>query len=332
VFANSVTGAIGSFTSLSGANLTVTNSQIRFDGNLPMLTTLGGDVTDVCLGIQTGAPTGSRNVIIGNNAAPGQNASDNVVIGYQAGWTVSTGASNVFIGSRAATGTTTASESVAIGSNTNVDGIANAVVVGANSRATANNAVVLGSGITGTQSGLFISPIRNSTGANFLNYNSTTNEVTYNQAAYLYAYDTTTQNPLTTAYTGVKFNTVSQNVGWSHTSGSSFFTGAFATFGIYLMTYSLQVHANANPNETLCAYLELDGTPVAGSARSATVATNTTEHEITQQVLIQMSAGTRTLQVMMRGTNANTSIQPPTVVAPPGSSGSGAVLTITRII
>jgi hypothetical protein len=332
LYASSVTGSSANFTSLTGGFLTVANSKIFFDGNLPFISNLGGDLTDVVLGVHTGAPTGSRNVLIGKDTAPAQNASDNVVVGYHAGYGLSTGSYNVFMGSQSATGTTTASHSVGIGYNTNVDGLSKAIVIGSNSRATADNAIVLGANLTGSASGFFVNPIRNSTGPNFLNYNSTTNEVTYNQAAYLYAYDTTTQNPLTTSYTGVKFNTVSQNVGWTHTSGSSFFTGAFATFGIYLATYSLQVHANANPDQTLCAYLELDGTPVAGSARSTTVASNTTEHEITQQVLIQMSAGTHTLQIMMQGTNANISIQPPTQIAPPGSSGSGATLTITRII
>lgn len=182
------------------------------------------------------------------------------------------------------------------------------------------------------QTGCFISGLKNSTGSNYVNYNSTTNELVYNQASYLYAYDTTTQNPLSTAYTGVNFNTVNQNVGWTHTSGTSLFSATFSTSGIYLVTYSLQVHANANPNQTLSAYLELDGSPIAGSARSATVATNTSEYAITQQVLVSMSSGSHTLQIMMQGTNANISIQPATQIAAPGSSGSGATLTIYKVV
>jgi hypothetical protein len=154
----------------------------------------------------------------------------------------------------------------------------------------------------------------------------------YNQAAYLYAYDTTTQNPLTTAYTGVKFNTVNQNVGWTHTSGTSLFSATFSTSGIYLVTYSLQVHSNVNPAQTLTAYLEVDGSPVAGSARSVTISQINYEFSITQQVLVSMSSGSHSLQIMMRGTVTSITIQPATQVAPPGSSGSGATLTITRII
>jgi hypothetical protein len=148
----------------------------------------------------------------------------------------------------------------------------------------------------------------------------------------LYAYDTTTQTGTTSSYTGVKFNTINQNVGWTHTSGTSLFSATFSTSGIYLITYSLQVHANVNPNQTLTAYLEVDGSPVAGSARSVTVATSTSEYAITQQVLVPMAAGSHSLQIMMKGTDTTITIQPATQIPALGSSGSGATLTITRII
>jgi hypothetical protein len=228
------------------------------------------------------------------------------------------------------------------GSNAYLTNINTSSITGTNGRfgdVYATNKVHIGSTNVGTiafeksgQTGCFINGMRNATGNNFVNYNSATNELVYNQAAYLYAYDTTTQNPLTSAYTGVKFNTVNQNVGWTHTSGKSLFSATFSTSGIYLITYSLQVHANANPDHTLTVYLEVDGSPVAGSARSATVHSNTSEHAITQQVLVSMSSGSHNLQIMMKGTNANISIQPATQVVAPGSSGSGATLTIHKVI
>ena len=226
--------------------------------------------------------------------------------------------------------------------NVNTTNINTSSITGTNGRfgdVYATNKVHIGSTNVGTiafeqsgQTGCFINGMRNATGSNFVNYNSATNELVYNQAAYLYAYDTTAQTGTTSAYTGVKFNTVNQNVGWTHTSGTSLFSGTFSTSGIYLITYSLQVHANANPAQTLTAYLEVDGSPVAGSARSATVATNTYENAITQQVLVSMSSGSHSLQIMMRGTATSITIQPATQVPAPGSSGSGATLTIHKVI
>lgn len=187
---------------------------------------------------------------------------------------------------------------------------------------------------TGSNTGCFVEELRNATGPSKLVYNSTTKELTYTTPNYLYAYYTGTQNPSSTSFTGVNFNQTPILDGFTHNPNSALFTFTADTDGIYQIAYSLEVHLNFNSTETLTAYLDLDGSPISGSARSAEMGNTTTgETTLSHVVLAQISSGTHTIQVLSKSTNgARIFIANPSNVVAPGLAGSAATLTVHRII
>jgi hypothetical protein len=186
---------------------------------------------------------------------------------------------------------------------------------------------------TGSATGCFIDGIRNATGSSNLIYNSTTKEITYTTPNYLYAYYTGTQQTSSTSYTGVLFNQVPILDGFTHTTNTALFSFTADTNGIYQITYSLEVHNDNNSTESLTAYLDIDGTPISGSARSVSISVDTDETTLSHTVLSNISSGSHTIQVLMRSTNADRiTIQNPTDVPSPGLAGSAATLTVHRII
>lgn len=186
---------------------------------------------------------------------------------------------------------------------------------------------------TGSNTGCFVEGLRNATGPSKLVYNSTTKELTYTTPNYLYAYYTGTQNTSSTSFTGVNFNQTPILDGFTHTTNSALFTFTADTDGIYQITYSLQVHNDNNATESLTAYLDIDGTPISGSARSVSISVDTDETTLSHTVLSNISSGSHTIQVLMKSSNeTRITIQNPTDVLAPGLSGSSATLTVHRII
>ena len=186
---------------------------------------------------------------------------------------------------------------------------------------------------TGSTTGCFLEGLRNATGASNLVYNSTTKEITYTTPNYLYAYFTGTQTTSATSYTGVLFNQTPILDGFTHTSNSALFSFTADTNGIYQIAYSLEVHNDNNSTETLTAYLDIDGTPISGSARSVSLSSATNETTLSHTVLSNISSGSHTIQVLIKSSNATrVTIQNPFDVLAPGLAGSSATLTIHRII
>lgn len=187
---------------------------------------------------------------------------------------------------------------------------------------------------TGGSTGCFINGILNSTGSCNLYYTPSTKSITYSKPNYLYAYYTGTQTLSSTSFTGVLFNQVPILDGFSHATNSSYFSFTADTNGIYQISYSLQVHSNSNTSDSLTSYIEIDGTPILGSARSIELNNSTTnEVTLTHLVLASISSGTHTIQILGRSTNiTHISLGNSTNIIPPGESGSAASITIHRII
>ena len=187
---------------------------------------------------------------------------------------------------------------------------------------------------TGSATGCFIDGILNSTGSCNLCYEPITKSVTYTRPNYLYAYYNGIQTGSATSFTGVLFNQVPILDGFTHTTNSSSFTFTADTNGIYQISYSLEVHNNNNASESLTAYIDLDGTPIAGSARSIELNSSTVnEATLSNLVLTNITSGTHTIQILARSSNVTRiSLNNPTNVAAPGLAGSSASITIHRII
>ncbi len=158
--------------------------------------------------------------------------------------------------------------------------------------------------------------------------------MTYIKPNYLFAYYTGSQATLT-SFTGVLYNSVPVLDGWTHNSGSAYFSFTPSTDGTYQISYSLEVHNNNNASETLTAYVEIDGVPVPGSARSLSLTNSTTNEATLTHILFAQVAGgtTHTLRVCMASSNATriTVANSSNIIAP-GLSGNAATLTVTRVI
>jgi len=187
---------------------------------------------------------------------------------------------------------------------------------------------------TGSATGCYINGIQNSTGSCNLYYEPDTNKISYARPNYLYAYYNGIQTGSATSFTGVLFNQVPILDGFTHSTNTSSFTFTADTNGIYQISYSLEVHNNNNGSESLTAYIDLDGTPISGSARSVELSSSTAnEATLSNLVLTNISSGSHTIQILAKSTNATRiSLNNPTNVAAPGLAGSSASITIHGII
>ena len=187
---------------------------------------------------------------------------------------------------------------------------------------------------TGSSTGCYIDGIHQSTGSCNLYYEPTTKMITYTRPNYLYAYYTGVQSTSATSFTGVLFNQVPILDGFTHVINKSSFTFTADTNGIYQISYSLEVHNNNNGAESLTAYIDLDGTPISGSARSIELNSSTVnEATLSNLVLTNISSGSHTIQILAKSSNATRiSLNNPTNVVAPGLAGSAASITIHRII
>ena len=194
--------------------------------------------------------------------------------------------------------------------------------------------------IVNGSTGFFVDNIKNiSTGTNLsLYYDQTNKEIICSTITpstvypYIYAYDTSIQNPsLTPTYKAISFNCCDINNSFIYTTGTSIFTGTVSSTCVYQISYNLIVHSNSNQGQTLAVYVEVDGIPVKGSSTSITVATNTTEHSISNNCLVNMTSGIHTIRLMMTATNTGVSIQPSTQIAYPDTASAGVNIIIKKL-
>ncbi len=200
---------------------------------------------------------------------------------------------------------------------------------------------------TGSATGCFIEGINYNTINNnhFLYYNDTTKELTQSFPDYFYSYSTGTQQILAaSSTTSANFQPVTFNVDpvifntFQHTPGSSVFTGTFDSVVTLQFTYSLQMNSTSNQKETAAAVLYLDGSPIAGSYRSATIIDTTGEYALTNTFLVNVPQGSHSIQLQVAGTNTNIYvggyISPSVVpnILPPTNSYTSANLCCTRVI
>ncbi|MEI6372071.1 MAG: hypothetical protein WCO49_20560, partial [Nostocales cyanobacterium ELA608] len=138
----------------------------------------------VAIGDSSGAQyQGTNSIAIGYQAGYQTQGTSAVAIGYQAGYT-SQGQNTIAIGYQAGA-TSQGSGSIAIGYQAGnytqgVNSIAIGVGAGLQGQF-AGSIIINGSGTTlnAAAAGFYVSPIRNITNANFLSYNTSTNEITY---------------------------------------------------------------------------------------------------------------------------------------------------------
>ena len=188
---------------------------------------------------------------------------------------------------------------------------------------------------TGNYTGCFISNLRyNATGDHYIYYNSRNKELVQVSPIYFFSYNTTTQ-----IFTGpnifypVGFNT--NNIlyhTFQHTTGSSIFTGTFGGDVTLEFTYSLQLHATSNNTHIGAAVLYLDGNPIPGSYRSASVTDTGGEYCLTNTLLVTIPAGGHTIELRAAVDNTNLQLGGTPTITPPGNSYSSVNLKCSRII
>lgn len=195
---------------------------------------------------------------------------------------------------------------------------------------------------TGSATGCYITKVNyNSSGANhYVYYNSTTSELSHQSPTYFFSYSTGTQS-ITGASTSSSstFQPVTFNVNallyptFQHTSGSSIFTGTFDNQVTLQLTYNLQFHSTENATRTAAGVIYLDGSPIAGSYRSCTVATTNTEHPLSNTVLVTVPKGIHTFELRAAATAANSvNIGGTSNILPPGNSYNSVNFMCTRVI
>ena len=188
---------------------------------------------------------------------------------------------------------------------------------------------------TGNYTGCFISNLRyNATGDHYIYYNSRNKELVQVSPVYFFSYNTTTQ-----IFTGpnifypVGFNT--NNIlyhTFQHTTGSSIFTGTFQNTVTVEFTYSLQLHSTTNNTHIGAAVLYLDGNPIPGSYRSASVTDTGGEYCLTNTLLVTIPAGGHTIELRAAVDNTNLQLGGTPVIPAPGNSYSSVNLKCSRII
>ncbi len=189
---------------------------------------------------------------------------------------------------------------------------------------------------TGLSTGCFIDGLRyDVTGANhYLYYNSTTKEVSHQSPIYFFSYSTGTQlftgtntfEPVRFDANNILYHTI------NHTQGSSLFTGTFDCPVVLNINYSLQIHSTSNSKETAAAALYLDGTPIAGSYRSATVLDTNGEYALTNDLIVNVPQGNHVIELRAAATNINVNIGGVPNIPAPGSSYTSVNMRCTRVL
>ncbi len=188
---------------------------------------------------------------------------------------------------------------------------------------------------TGNYTGCFIDHLRyNATGNHYVYYNSINNELVHSSPVYFFSYDTTTQTFTgTNTFYPVRFNT--NNILYhtiEHSTGSSVFTGTFGGNVVLEFEYSLQINSTSNQREKAAAVLYMDGSPIAGSYRSATVIDASGEYCLTNALLVNVPAGSHTFQLQAAVTDLTVELGGTPTITPPGNSFSSVNLKCTRVI
>jgi hypothetical protein len=90
--------------------------------------------------------TGLQNTFVGYQAGRATTTgTNNTIMGYQAGSNMTTGNNNIIIGPKSGTAVTDGSDNVLLGLNSQAEnGLQNAIAIGANSRVSLSNALILG--------------------------------------------------------------------------------------------------------------------------------------------------------------------------------------------
>ena len=100
---------------------------------------------------------------------------------------------------------------------------------------------------------------------------------------------------------------------------------------MFNFNYTYIVHNNGG-SPTFGCYVELDGNPIPGSYCSNFTTTNGTEYTISKTILLSLSSGYHYFRLMFGQTSgAALTIQPTSNLSPPGSSGNGVCLTVTKL-
>ena len=194
---------------------------------------------------------------------------------------------------------------------------------------------------TGTSTGCFITGLNYNTinENHYVYYNNTTKEITQSSPNYFYSYSTGTQaiatasNASTAFFQPVTFNTdpILYHT-FQHATGSSVFTGSFKSVVTLEFTYSIQIHSTSNQQETAAAVLYLDGSPIAGSYRSATVVDTTGEYALSNTFLVTIPSGNHWIELKVAATNTNVAVGGIPDIAAPTNSYSSANLCCTRVV
>ena len=185
------------------------------------------------------------------------------------------------------------------------------------------------------QTGCYIEALRyNATGNHYVYYNSSTNELVQASPLYFYAYNTGTITFTgTNIYFPIQFDTNALiYYDWHHTPRDTSFTGSFDTNAIIELSYNIQVHSTAPQSHFIAAVMYLDGSPIAGSYRSASVAGTNGEYTLSNSVLFNVSAGTHTIELKAAVDNIGVNIGGVPTIAPPSGTYTSVNFRCTRIL